>query len=156
MANVRFTPPECVWRLSTLSKVNGTPSRFNVICFNTRVSSIHVHLGLALHSSEHSTAPSVFILIDKKINLSKKQIHKFLKEKRYPVLSVLKKRIACALDEMKLDEKTRLKYQESFENDEIQLELKFRDERELARQVEKIFQALQSGSIEKLITIIKS
>ncbi|MFL2948740.1 MAG: hypothetical protein ACJZ44_05935 [Nitrospinales bacterium] len=57
---------------------------------------------------------------------------------------------------MKLDEKTRLKYQESFENDEMQLELKFRDERELARQVEKIFQALQSGSIEKLITIIKS
>ena len=84
------------------------------------------------------------------------RIHKFLKEKRYPVLSVLKKRIACALDEMKLDEKTRLKYQESFENDEIQLELKFRDERELARQVEKIFQALQSGSIEKLINIIKS
>ena len=31
----------------------------------------------------------------------------------------------------------------SFENDEMQLELKFRDERELARQVEKIFQKIQ-------------
>ena len=57
---------------------------------------------------------------------------------------------------MKLDEKTRFKYQEAFENDEMQLELKFRDERELSLQVEKIFQALQSGSIKKLIAVIKS
>ena len=101
---------------------------------------------------------TIAILKNKDLLPSQKydRIHKFLKEKRYPVLSVLKKRVAYAIDEMKLDEKTRLKYQESFENDEIQLELKFRDERELARQVEKIFQALQSGSIEKLITIIKS
>ena len=56
---------------------------------------------------------------------------------------------------MKLGEKTRFKYQEAFENDEMQLELKFRDERELSLQVEKIFQALQSGSIKKLIAVIK-
>ena len=40
--------------------------------------------------------------------------------------------------DVKLDEKTRFKYQESFENDEMQLELKFRDERELSLQLEKI------------------
>ncbi|MEC9019523.1 MAG: ParB/RepB/Spo0J family partition protein [Nitrospinota bacterium] len=105
-----------------------------------------------------SSRSTIAILENKNLLPSQKydRIHKILKEKRYPVLSDLKKRVACALDEMKLDEKTRFKYQESFENDEMQLELKFRDERELARQVEKIFQALQSGSIENLITIIKS
>ncbi len=84
------------------------------------------------------------------------RVHEILQQKRYPILSDLKKRVACALDETKLDEKTRFKYQEAFENDEMRLELKFRDERELSRQVEKIFQALQSGSIEKLIALIKS
>lgn len=79
-----------------------------------------------------------------------------LQQKRYPVLSDLKKQVLRALDEMKLDDKTRLKYDDAFESDEIKLELKFRDERELSQQVEKIFHALQSGSIEKLIKIIKA
>jgi ParB-like chromosome segregation protein Spo0J len=83
------------------------------------------------------------------------QVHQALQQKRYPVLSDLKKQIARALDEMKLDDKTRFKYHEAFESDEMKLELKFRDERELSQQVEKIFQALQSGSIEKLTKVIK-
>jgi len=83
------------------------------------------------------------------------EVFKILKQKRYPVLYDLQKRVAIALDEAKLDEKTRLKYQETFENDEMQLILNFRDENELLQQVEKLFQALQSGSIDKLITAIK-
>lgn len=83
------------------------------------------------------------------------RIQESLREKRYPVFSDLKKQVARALDEMKLDDKTRFKYQEAFESDEMKLELKFRDERELSRQVEKIFHALQSGSVEKLIKIIR-
>ncbi len=84
------------------------------------------------------------------------RVHQSLQQKRYPVLSDLKKQVARALDEMKLDDKTRFKYHEAFESDEMKLELKFRDERELSQQVEKIFQALQSGSIEKLIKVIKA
>ena len=83
------------------------------------------------------------------------EVFKILKQKRYPVLYDLEKRVALALDEAKLDEKTRFKYQETFENDEMQLILKFKDESEILKQVEKIFQALQSGSIKKLITTIK-
>ena len=83
------------------------------------------------------------------------EVFKILKQKRYPVLYDLEKRVALALDEAKLDEKTRFKYQETFENDEMQLILKFKDESEILQQVEKIFQALQSGSIKKLITAIK-
>ena len=83
------------------------------------------------------------------------RIHKCLRDKRYPVFSDLKKQVARALDEMKLDDKTRFRYQETFESDEMKLELKFRDERELSQQVEKIFHALQSGSVEKLIKKIR-
>ena len=78
-----------------------------------------------------------------------------LQQKRYPVLSDLKKQVLRALDEMKLDDKTRLKYDDAFESDEMKLELKFRDERELSQQVEKIFHALQSGAVDKFVKIIR-
>ena len=67
----------------------------------------------------------------------------------------MRKQVARTLDEMELDDKTRLKFQETFESNELKLELKFQSEKELSRQVEKIFQALQSGSVEKLIRIFK-
>ena len=105
-----------------------------------------------------SSPATIEILKNKDILASQKydRVHQILQQKKHPVLSDLKKQVACALDDVKLDEKTRFKYQEAFENDEMQLELKFRDERELSLQVEKIFQALQSGSIKKLIAVIKS
>jgi ParB/RepB/Spo0J family partition protein len=83
------------------------------------------------------------------------QVHQALRQKRYPVFSDLKKQVLRALDEMKLDDKTRLKYDDAFESDEMKLELKFRDERELSQQVEKIFHALQSGAVNKVVKIIK-
>ena len=83
------------------------------------------------------------------------RIHQALQQKRYPVLSDLKKQVLRALDEMNLDDKTRLKYDDAFESDEMKLELKFRDERELSQQVEKIFHALQSGAVNKFVKIIK-
>lgn len=84
------------------------------------------------------------------------QIHKALHNRRYPVLSDMRKQVARALDEMELDDKTRLRFQDTFESNELKLELKFQSEKELSQQVEKIFKALQSGSVEKLISIFKS
>jgi ParB/RepB/Spo0J family partition protein len=83
-------------------------------------------------------------------------IHKTLHNLRYPVLSNMTKQVARVLDEMELDEKTRLRFQDTFESNELKLELKFQSEKELSQQVEKIFKALQSGSVEKLINIFKS
>jgi ParB/RepB/Spo0J family partition protein len=82
------------------------------------------------------------------------RVHKTLQQKRYPILFDLKKQVLCTLDEMKLDDKTRFKYDDAFESDEMKLELKFRDERELSQQVEKIFHALQSGAVNKIVKII--
>ncbi len=104
------------------------------------------------------TSPAINeILADKNLTPPQKydRAHKTLQQSRYPVLSDLKKQVGRALDEMKLDDNTRFKFQETFESDEMKLELKFRSEKELSQQVEKIFAALQSGSAEKLIKIIR-
>ena len=84
------------------------------------------------------------------------KIHQVLTNRRYPVLSDMRKQVARTLDEMELDDKTRLKFQQTFESNELKLELKFQSEKELSQQVEKIFKALQSGSVEKLIRIFQS
>jgi hypothetical protein len=68
----------------------------------------------------------------------------------------MRKLVACVLDEMELDDKTRLRFQDTFESNELKLELKFQSEKELSQQVEKIFKALQSGSVEKLICIFQN
>ena len=68
----------------------------------------------------------------------------------------MRKQVARALDEMELDDKTRLRFQDTFESNELKLELKFQSEKELSQQVEKIFKALQSGSVEKLIRIFQN
>ena len=84
------------------------------------------------------------------------EIHKILSKLRYPVLSEMRKQIARALDQMELDDKTKLRFQDTFESNELKLELKFQSEKELSRQVETIFKALQSGSVEKLIAVFKN
>ena len=68
----------------------------------------------------------------------------------------MRKQVARALDEMELDDKTRLRFQDTFESNELKLELKFQSEKELSQQVEKTFKALQSGSVEKLIRIFQN
>ena len=83
-------------------------------------------------------------------------IHEILYNLRYPVLFTMRKQIACALDKMELDDKTKFRFQDTFESNVLKLELKFQSEKELSQQVEKIFKALQSGSVEKLISIFKS
>jgi hypothetical protein len=83
------------------------------------------------------------------------EIHKILHDLRYPILSDMRKQVARALDEMELDDKTKLRFQDTFESNELKLELKFQSEKELSQQVEKIFKALQSGSVEKLVKIFQ-
>ncbi len=84
------------------------------------------------------------------------KIYQHLHNLRYPVLTDMRKQVARALDEMGLDDKTRLKFQETFESNELKLELKFHTEKELSGQVEKIFQALQNGSVKTLTQIFQN
>ncbi len=93
---------------------------------------------------------------DRKSSQEYDPIHKCLYELRYKVISDLKKQIARAVDAMELNYKTRLRFNETFESSELKLELKFHTEKELSQQVEKIFKALQSGSVESLIKIFQT
>lgn len=82
-------------------------------------------------------------------------IHQTLYRWRYPALSDLQKRVASALDQLRLDPKTKVRFQESFESGEIRIELKFQDRDSLIRQIEKLSRASQSPAMDELIRIIR-
>ena len=84
------------------------------------------------------------------------QIRQILYSRRYPILSSLKIRLARALDELKLDDRTRVHVQDSFESDEIRIEMKFRTREEFVNQVEKLVRASDSEALDELIRIFKN
>ena len=58
-------------------------------------------------------------------NVRYDRIRQILHSRRYPILSDLKVRLARSLDALKLDNKTKVHVQDSFESDEIRIEMKF-------------------------------
>ena len=84
------------------------------------------------------------------------QIRQILYSKRYPILNDMKLRLARALDDLKLDDKTKVHVQDSFESDEIRIEMKFRTREEFVSQVEKLVRASDSEALDELIRIFKN
>ena len=84
------------------------------------------------------------------------QIRQILYSKRYPILNDMKLRLARALDDLKLDDKTRVHVQDSFESDEIRIEMKFRTREEFVNQLEKLVRASDSEALNELIRIFKN
>ena len=84
------------------------------------------------------------------------QIRQILYSKRYPILNDMKLRLARALDDLKLDDKTRVHVQDSFENDEIRIEMKFRTREQFVNQLEKLVRASDSEALNELIRIFKN
>ena len=68
----------------------------------------------------------------------------------------MKIRLARAFDSLKLDDKTKVHVQESFESDEIRIEMKFRTREEFINQLEKLVRASDSESLDELIRIFKN
>jgi len=83
-------------------------------------------------------------------------IHSQLIAWRYPDLTGLRRKVAQALDRLNLDPRTRIRFQDTFESDELKVEMKFRDRESLDRQVKKLDLASRSPAIEDLIRIFKS
>ena len=83
------------------------------------------------------------------------QIRHVLHSHRYPILSSLQFRLAKALDSLRLDDKTKVHVQDSFESDEIRIEMKFRTREEFVSQVEKLVRASDSEALDELICIFK-
>jgi hypothetical protein len=89
-------------------------------------------------------------------NVRYDQIRQFFHSKRYPILSKLRVRLARSLDALKLDDKTRVHVQDSFESDEIQIKINFRTREEYVRQLEKLVRASDSEALDELIRIFKN
>jgi len=83
-------------------------------------------------------------------------IHRQLTAWRYPDLTGLRRKVAQALDRLNLDPRTRIRFQDTFESDELKVEMKFRDRESLDRQVKKLDLASRSPAIEDLLRIFKS
>ncbi|MCL0046314.1 ParB N-terminal domain-containing protein [Nitrospinaceae bacterium] len=89
-------------------------------------------------------------------NVRYDRIRHILHSRRYPVLSDLKVRLARSLDALKLDNKTKVHVQDSFESDEIRIEMKFRTRDEFVNQLEKLVRASDSEALDELIHIFKN
>jgi len=88
-------------------------------------------------------------------NVRYDRIRQILHSRRYPILSDLRVRLARSLDALKLDDKTKVHVQDSFESDEIRIEMKFRTRDEFVSQVEKLVRASDSEALDELICIFK-
>ena len=74
---------------------------------------------------------------------------------RYPVLTHLRKKIARAQDQLSLGPRTRIRIQESFETEEIKIEIKGRDQKSLVDEVKKLANATESPAMEELLRILR-
>jgi hypothetical protein len=86
-------------------------------------------------------------------NIRYDRIRQIFHSRRYPILSDLRVRLAKSLDALKLDDKTKVHVQDSFESDEIRIEMKFRTREEFVNQVEKLVRASDSEALDELISI---
>jgi len=89
-------------------------------------------------------------------NVRYDRIRQILHSRRYPILSDLRVRLARSLDALKLDNKTKVHVQDSFESDEIRIEMKFRTREEFVSQLEKLVRASDSEALDELIRIFKN
>jgi hypothetical protein len=88
-------------------------------------------------------------------NVRYDRIRQIFHSKRYPILSDLRVRLARSLDALKLDDKTKVHVQDSFESDEIRIEMKLRTREEFVNQLEKLVRASDSEALDELICIFK-
>ena len=85
-----------------------------------------------------------------------KRVHGILFPLRYPKLSALRKEVWLALDQLKLDPKTKIRTDENFEKDDIRIELSFKTLEDLQSQIEKLSMVTQSDPMRKLIAALRS
>lgn len=74
---------------------------------------------------------------------------------RYPALSDLRKKIAQTLDKLPLGPRTKIRIQESFETEDIKIEIKGRDQKSLVDEVEKLERASRSEAMGELMRILR-
>jgi len=75
---------------------------------------------------------------------------------RYPALAALKKKAGELMDRLGLGGQTKIRIQESFETEEIKIEIRCRDQKTLIDQADKLALASRSGAMQELMRLLKS
>lgn len=75
--------------------------------------------------------------------------------RRYPVLTGLRKKIARTLDQLSLGNQTKIRIQESFETEEIKIEIKGRSQKSLIEEVQRLERAVGSEAMAELTRILR-
>ena len=83
------------------------------------------------------------------------QIVQTLTPLRYPVLHDLRVKIARVLDQLSLGPRTKIRVHESFETEEIKIEIKGRDQKSLTDEVGQLANAVKSPAMEELLRILR-
>ena len=74
---------------------------------------------------------------------------------RYPTLSALRKKIAHTLDKLPLGQHTKIRIQESFETEDIKIEIRGRSQKALIDELEKLNRAARSEAMAELMRILR-
>jgi ParB-like nuclease family protein len=74
---------------------------------------------------------------------------------RYPMLSSLRKKIAQTLDKLPLGPQTKIRIQESFESEDIKIEIRGRSQKSLIDELEKLDIAARSEAMGELMRILR-
>lgn len=83
------------------------------------------------------------------------QVMQSLTPLRYPVMHDLKVKIARVLDQLSLGPRTKIRMHESFESEEIKIEIKGRDQKSLNEEAEQLANAVKSPAMEELLRILR-
>ena len=84
------------------------------------------------------------------------RIHRLLNTRRNPIMSDLQKKVAILLDEMALGPQTKIRTLDSFEEGEIRIEIRVRDQEKLIAEIEKLDYAARTDAMNKLIQLFKN
>jgi hypothetical protein len=83
------------------------------------------------------------------------RIVKTLTPWRYPVLHDLRMKVASILDQLSLGPQTKICVHESFETEEIKIEIKGRDHKSLIEEMERLGNATRSNAMGELLRILR-
>lgn len=75
---------------------------------------------------------------------------------RYPALATLKKKAGQLMDQLQLGGQTKIRIQESFETEEIKIEIRCRDQKTLIDQADKLGLASRSEAMQELMRLLKT
>jgi len=82
-------------------------------------------------------------------------IHNFIKTLRFPNLTDLQEQVWRALDQLKLDNRIKLRVPENFEKEQFRIDLQFSSTEELQRLSEQLFRASDAQALEDLLQIFR-